>query len=402
MNMRAAVPAHVPSDRIFDFDLYRVAPGRKDLMDSVAALRTKAPGIFFTPLNGGHWVIVGYKLLTEAAKATGIFSSSPYTIPDYPDEPPLAPLLLDPPVHTVYRNVLQRVFTPSAALALRENIRSNAISLIDAVAGNGRCDFVASIAEQLPVSVFLGLLGLPITRLHEYRAAVKAFLGSADIESKRRAAAWIEDELSSAIRERQRSARSDLISELLGADLGGRAPIFEEMVNFCMMLFAAGLDTVTVSMSYGMRHLAEDQELQSWARANPHKITELTEELLRRYSAAQPGRTVTRDVEIDQVLLKKGDRVLLLCAGADLDPQVFEAPERVDPERPKKPHLAFNVGPHRCVGMHLARVELQMVYSEWISRIPPFRIDSSVTQAFTGGHVLSMNNLGLRWDQSVR
>jgi cytochrome P450 len=397
-SVQPSVPGHVPSDRVFDFDLYRVAPGRKDLMDSVAALRANVPNVFFTPLNGGHWVVMSYKLLAEAAKATEIFSSSPYTIPNYPDEPPLAPLLLDPPAHSVHRNVLQRIFTPSAALALRDEIRSTAISLIDAVAGKGRCEFIASIAELLPVSVFLKLFGLPVAKLHDYRTAVKTYLGDADIDSKRKAAAWIEDALSAAIRERQRSPRSDLISELLVADLGGRVPVFEEMLNFCMMLFSAGLDTVTVSMSYGMRHLAEDQELQSWARAHPQKITDVTEELLRRYSAAQPGRTVTRDIEIDDVLLKKGDRVLLLCAGADLDPQVFEAPECVNPERPKKPHLAFNVGPHRCVGMHLARIELQIAYGEWLSRIPPFRIDPSVTQTFTGGHVLSINNLGLRWD----
>ena len=209
---------------------------------------------------------------------------------------------------------------------------------------------------------------------------------------------WIINELSEAIRDHQRNPREDLISELIDAEIEGRKASFEETLNFCMMLFAAGLDTVTVSLSYGVRHLAEDANLQTWARANPNKVQELTEEMLRRYSAAQPGRTVTRDVVMDNVTLKKGDRVLLLVAGANLDPDAFDSPLAVIPGRPKTPHLAFNVGPHRCVGMHLARVELQIAYEEWLARIPTFRLDPDCASSSSGGHVLSLNSLGLRWD----
>jgi len=394
----ADMPDHVPADRVMDFDMYRPSPGRRDMMDTVAALVADAPGVFYTPRNGGHWVISGYEAFSAAARDTETFSSFPYTIPTYKDEQPLAPLLVDPPEHSAYRAVLNRLFTPKAAIALSAVIRQSAVELIDAVVENGRCDFVESISELLPVSVFLELFGLPRERLHEYRHAIKTYLGSPDLEKKREMAAWMVAELSEAIRDHEANPREDLISALINSDLDGRKTTFETTLNFCMMLFAAGLDTVTVSLSYGIRHLAEHPEIQDWARANPRKIPDLADELLRRYSAAQPGRTVTRDIILDNVTLKKGDRVLLLAAGANLDEAIFDAPTSVIPDRPKKPHVAFNMGPHRCVGMHLARVELQIAYEEWLARIPPFRIDPDCEQNASGGHVLALNRFGLRWD----
>ena len=397
-SVMANVPEHVPAERVRDFDIYSPTEGQRDMMGSVASVVADAPKIFFTARNGGHWVIAGYDVLAAAARDTETFSSFPYTIPTYADEQPLAPLLVDPPLHSAHRVVLNRMFTPKRAVALASEIRGSAVTLIEAAAGLGRCDFVKSISELLPVSVFLRLFGLPHERLHEYRHAIKTYLGSADVEDKRKMADWIINELSEAIRDHQRNPREDLISELIDAEIEGRKASFEETLNFCMMLFAAGLDTVTVSLSYGVRHLAEDANLQTWARANPNKVQELTEEMLRRYSAAQPGRTVTRDVVMDNVTLKKGDRVLLLVAGANLDPDAFDSPLAVIPGRPKTPHLAFNVGPHRCVGMHLARVELQIAYEEWLARIPAFRLDPDCASSSSGGHVLSLNSLGLRWD----
>jgi cytochrome P450 len=394
----AAMPAHVPTDRVIDFDLYNVSAGRRDFMEEAAAVRIAAPNIFYTLRNGGHWVVVGYEEFSEIAKDTETFNSTPYRIPSESNEPRLIPLHLDPPIHTAYRAVLNKFFTPRSVMSLADHIRSSAIHLIDAVVNQGHCDFVASFAEVLPVSVFLKLLGLPLDRLPEYRHAAKVYLGSPDFGARRQMGNWIIGELSTEIKQRQNEPGDDVISQILTADIDGRPPTFEEAINFCMMLFLAGLDSVTVSMTYGVRHLAEDQRLQAWARANPRKIPDLTEELLRRYGVAQPARTVTRDVEVGEVSMKKGDRVLLLAAAVNLDPAIFENPEVVDPERPKAPHMAFNAGPHRCVGMHLARVELQTAYEELLSRIPTFRVDPEGPQTISGGHVLALNSLWLRWD----
>ena len=164
------------------------------------------------------------------------------------------------------------------------------------------------------------------------------------------------------------------------------------------MIFRAGLDTASVSLSYGIRHLAEDKKLQSRVRREPALIGKLVEELLRRFSAAQPGRTLTRDITFEGVELKKNDRVFFMIAAANLDPSTFEDPLMVSLDRPNLPHLAFNVGPHRCVGMHLARVELQIAYEELLARLPQFRLDGERVVTASGGHVFALNEVWLRWD----
>jgi cytochrome P450 len=392
------VPDHVPPGRVRDFDMYHFPDGKQGLMECTAEIvGNEAPQVFYTPWNGGHWVIAGYESLSNASKDTDIFSSRPYTIPTY-DEALLKPILLDPPEHGIYRDVLNGFFTPRAALNMAQQIRSSAIELIDAISEHDRCDFVEAMSGLLPVTVFLDLLGLPLEKLGDYRRAVKTIVGNADLEAKRKAAAWVEEELSSAIADRQWVPREDLISAMLGVEIKGRKPTAADMLNLCTNLFQAGLDSVTGSMSWGIRHLAENPALQDWARANPNKIRELTEELLRRYSVNQTARTVTRDVEFDGVSFRKGDRVLLLIAGANIDPTIFDDPLQVDPGRTKRPNLAFGAGPHRCVGAHLARTELQIAYEEWLKRIPRFRLDAEKPPVYNGGHVFAINHLWLRWD----
>jgi cytochrome P450 len=343
-------------------------------------------------------VITRYDFLSKAARDNDLFSVVPYTIPTFEGEPRLAPNFFDPPEHTPYRQILNKVFTPGAAVALKGTIRERAIELIEAVAGKEGCEFVESVSEVLPVSILMDLLGLPRARLRDYRKYVKQALGSQDPQGKREGYALIEAAMRAVIEERAAAPGSDMISFMFEADMGARKPNPDEILNLCMMLFAAGLDTVTVSMAYGVRHLAQDQALQARLRAEPALIEAATEELLRRYSPAQPARTVKHDTEFDGVTLKKGDRVLMLAAAGNLDPVAYPNPTSVDVDRPKRPHLAFFAGPHRCVGMHLARVEIQILYEEWLARIPPFRIDERVPQGFGGGHVLSIHNLPLRWD----
>lgn len=393
----SVVPDHVPAACVYNFDIYSPAAGCRDMIESAALASTRHPSFFYTPLNGGHWVFTGYDLVNDGTKDTTTYSSKPYTIPQFAEEPDLFPLLLDPPRHGPYRSVLQKIFTARAAATLQDEIRSAASELADAVKGQGACDFVASFSELLPISVFLKLMGLPIERLAEYRHAAKTYLGKADIEAKTVIGQWIATELSAAIAEREKEPRDDVISEMLASGLPDRQLIFDEVLNLAMMIFLAGLDTVTVSMSYGMRHLAEDQALQHWARKNPNRIQDLAEELLRRYSAAQPGRTATCDVTVGDVTIRKGDRVFFMIAAANLDARMFDDPLTVSLERPRKPHLAFSNGPHRCVGMHLARIELQVGYTEWLSRIPQFRVDAAQPQEYHGGHVFSMGNLQLEW-----
>jgi cytochrome P450 len=107
---------------------------------------------------------------------------------------------------------------------------------------------------------------------------------------------------------------------------------------------------------------------------------------------------VAKDVVFEGLPMKAGERVMLYLPAADLDPTEFEGSDRFDLTREKKAHIAFNVGPHRCLGSHLARIELQTLYEQMLSRLPPFRLDPEHPPKFHGGHVIGVDTLWLRWD----
>ncbi len=151
-------------------------------------------------------------------------------------------------------------------------------------------------------------------------------------------------------------------------------------------------------MGHGVRHLASDPALQAQLRANPKLITEAAEELLRRYTFLAVVRTVGRDAVFDGVTLKRGDRVELCYPTADVDPAEFPQPEAFDLSRENKAHFAFGAGPHRCLGSHLARIELQTLYEEMLVRLPEFRLDPHRTVTYRCGPVIGPKEVHLVWD----
>jgi cytochrome P450 len=181
-------------------------------------------------------------------------------------------------------------------------------------------------------------------------------------------------------------------------EIEGRPMTLEIMQNYCLSLFLAGLDTVMNAMTYGTRHLALHPELQAQLREDPSQIVTMAEEMLRLYSFANPIRMAAHDFDFDGVAMKQGDRVHLCLAAADRDPTHFEDPTAFDLHRDLKRHVGFGDGVHRCVGMHLARVELHVYYEELLARLPQFRIDPSKPATFHGGVVIGPDQLHLLWD----
>jgi cytochrome P450 len=197
------------------------------------------------------------------------------------------------------------------------------------------------------------------------------------------------------IEARQAERGNDLISWLLEADIDGRPITYDELQAYCLLLFAAGLDTVANSMGFGMNYLAADVALQERLRAQPEMIPEAVEEFLRKYAVAMPGRTVTRDAEFGGVQIRAGERVMLMFPGANTDPTIFPDPEAFDLDRENKVHLSFNSGPHRCVGSHLARLELRVLYEEWFKRMPNVRLDPERPTQYRTGVTLAVHSLRL-------
>jgi cytochrome P450 len=404
-------PAHVPESAVYDFDMFEdpayVADPHKRVLDLVE----NAPPVFWTPRNGGHWMFMSYSANFEAARDTESFSSEviPHAQleamlaqmpPDMPHIPRAYPINLDPPLHGKYRMPLQRVFSPKVIHALRDEIRKLAGELIDALIDRGRCEFMSELAEPLPVQIFLKMLGLPLEKLPEYRALVKAHLS--EIQPDRGTALQRLQQVAAAMRdtilERREDPRDDIISMLWQVEIDGKPTTLEDQENYGVLLFIAGLDTVMQGMGHGVRHLAQEQALQEELRANPELIGDATEELLRRYTFTVPPRRVSRDLVFQGLQMKEDDRMVLFLPAADLDPEEYPNPGQLNLKREGTPHIAFNAGPHRCLGSHLARVELNIVYEELLARLPQFRLDPEHPPRFHGGHVIGVDELNLVWE----
>jgi cytochrome P450 len=393
-------PAHVAPERMIDYDVYMggVPVTASDLHAGLYKMAEQhGRGMFWTPHNGGHWFINDYELLFEAARQPELFSSTEMTIPPVPEEPRLIPLFLDPPEHGLFRAPLVRQFTPGKMFAMEAGIRDFTNELIDAIEVQGRCEFVEAMAEPLPIKIFMRIMGMPLDRLREFRNWILDMLSSDD---DRRASSYanIAVLMDGLIRERQAEPREDLISHLLTLEIGDRSITYDEVQAYCLLLFAAGLDTVANALAFGMNFMAGRPDLQARLSADPTLIPTAVEELLRKFGVPMPARTASRDFSFGGAEIRKGERVMLMLPAANLDPKVFPDPYTFDLDRENKAHIAFNVGPHRCIGSHLARIELKVFWEEWLRRIPSFRHDPERPVMFRAGLTLAVHELGIAWD----
>jgi cytochrome P450 len=405
----AEKPDHVPESLVYDFDFYAdpglIARGH----DRAIEVAKEAPEIFWTPRQGGHWMIKGHKAVFAASRDTDSFSNSPFSydemqeiiksLPaDYPKPLIPTPITLDAPHHGTFRMPLQRAFSPKAMKAISDDIRTLAISLIEEFKPLGGCEFMAAIAEPLPVTVFLKMFGLPIERQAEYRVLVKQHLAATDSnpsavqERLRKVAAAMHD----TIMERKDNPQDDIISMLWAAEFNGEPATINDMENYCVMIFVAGLDTVMNGMGLGALHLANNPQLQAELKADPSKVPSATEEILRRYTFTLPPRFVAKDMAFQGVTMKKGEKAVLLLPTADLDESEYDSPEEFKLAR-ENVHIAFGAGPHRCLGSHLARVELNILYEEMVKRLPEFKLDPSKAVQYHGGPVWGPESLHLVW-----
>jgi cytochrome P450 len=396
---------------VLDFDMYcderlfAYAPAR------LLEIAAEAPPIFWTPRHGGLWFVCRFRLVTAAARDWGSFSSQHIprelveaTLAGRPEDSPgvllPVPILLDPPEHTAFRKPLNAALAPKTMMALQDDIRALSIEMIERISPNGACEFMAEVAEPIPVHVFLRIFGLPLDRQHEFRALAKEHLSQdpGDHESAQRRMGRIAAVLKDTLLERRESPRDDLISVLWQSTVNGRSLSLSDMQNYAILLFIAGLDTVMNAMGHGVRHLAEHPELQEALRAEPALIPEAAEELLRRYGFVQSTRIVARDLEYEGVAMNRGERVILYNPVANLDADEFAEPGAYDLSREHKAHITFGAGPHRCVGSHLARIELHALYEELLARLPPFRLDPERPVRYRCGPVIGPEAIHLRWD----
>jgi len=199
------------------------------------------------------------------------------------------------------------------------------------------------------------------------------------------------------IQQRRVEPTDDMLSYVLAAKIDGEPIPEQDILDFCLLMFMAGLDTVATQLTYNLWHLATHDDDRHRLVAEPELWPSAIEELLRFYSFVTPGRKVMKDTEIAGCPIKAGQMVYMPLVSANRDPREFENADQVIIDREVNRHIAFGAGPHRCLGSHLAREELFIAMSMWHERIPEYRIAPGTTVMEHGGQ-MGISSLPLVWD----
>jgi cytochrome P450 len=298
---------------------------------------------------------------------------------------PLLPLAFDPPEQTRYRRILQPFFSPRSIRPLEAGLRKNAIDLIDPLVERGECDFVADIAEIFPVQAFLAFFGLPADDLPQFMVWKDAILESSDGSGTATESGSAEHAialftyLGGLVQSRRGVSGDDVLSQLLCIE-GDDALSDAEAIGLCFLFVLAGLDTVTGALGLGMERLAKNSERRKEIVADPGIVPAAVEELVRLDPPAPfTPRVTTRETILDGRTLAAGTHVSTYLAVANRDDAVRPNPFDIDFHRGDNPHASFGLGVHRCLGAHLARLEMKIVYEEWHKRIPAYQITQGTT-----------------------
>jgi cytochrome P450 len=393
------IPSHIPAELIRHFDINNDLEVLADPWAAIDRLRQDAP-LLWSPELGGYWIATTADLVREVYQTWEVFGSYPIGLPAFEGAWPrkLNPIELDGDEHTRYRRLLTPLFSPRAIRPLADSVRERATKMITAFADADRVEFLGQLAFPLPSSVFLDLFGIPAEQAETFFSWVSDLLHSGDPETAAAAGGTIVGYLSETVAQRMRQPADDMISALAQMEAEGRPLTAEEMLDISYLLFLAGLDTVSNQLSVITLHLARNTEQQRALRADPSLIDGALEELLRLYPIVPVVRTLSRDYVLNGVQLKKGDKVLACSMGATRDPAAFGDPTQAKFDRAENWTTAFGLGPHRCVGMHLARQELRIVLELMTTLAPPFRLAPGARWRWhTAGNVWGLDRLDLEF-----
>ena len=357
----------------------------------------REPGMF-----GGYTVtLTRYDDVLWALKHPEVFSSK--DVVNIGNDVPLIPLSVDPPDHAKYRRLLDPQFSPKRMADLEPEARVLVNEIIDEFAGRGGCDFHEDFATPLPSTIFLALMGLPQDDLPQFLGwrddTIRPQADSVqEMEQKRVAAGKaIEAYFEGKIEEKRAHPDDRLLSTLVHGEVEGRPLTHAELLGATHLLLLGGLDTVTATLDCMIVFLAQHPERRRALVDDGSLVAGAVEELLRHQSPVMMvPRILAQDYEIGGVQLRAGDGATLLVGAANCDRAEFEDASDVRFDRETNRHLAFGGGPHRCLGSHLARLELTVALEEFHRRVPDYELVPGTTISFSPG-IRQAENLHLRF-----
>jgi cytochrome P450 len=345
---------------------------------------TKLRGLGPVLQGEGWYYLTRRENVLAALRDPGTFSSR-IAYDDMISPVPLVPLGFDPPDHTRYRRILHPFFSPQTLGALLPSLQKQAIDIIDGIAERDECEVMADLATPYPSQVFLTLFGLPLQdreRLIAWKDAIIALSLTTDPESVDLSpAAELYTYLTEAVESQRRLPQPGVLSQLLH----GQEPLTDaEAIGLSLVFVLAGLDTVTSAIGTSMLELARRPDLRRTLQENPDGIAVFVEEMIRLEPAAPiVGRVTTRPVTVAGVTLPAGAQVRLCLGAVNRDGSDPTSTDDFVLDGKLHKHWGFGGGPHRCLGAHLARMELKLVVAEWLARIPEFEVPPDYTPEIT-------------------
>ncbi|MCK9541744.1 MAG: cytochrome P450 [Novosphingobium sp.] len=391
------VPDHVPEHLIHDFEHYADPAYADDPFAVFDRVARDAPPVFWSPLLGGFWVVTRFQDVFDVYRDNTRFSSAQIGVPAAVMPYKLRPLQSDPPEHKPFRRMLEPALTRQEMEKWNPRIREISRDLFAAFAARGECEFISEFARYLPNRVFMALLGLPEDRFETLMGWERALLHGETPEDRFAGMQAIEHFVADHFLSRRSAPRrDDLTDVVVHGELDGRLLDEDELKSLGFMLYIAGLDTVQAMLGWAFRHLAMRQDDQRAMRGGDEARARGMEEILRLHGIVSSGRTVFEDCEFRGVAMKKGDRVLCSAAFGNRDTQRVPRGGESDISVKLNPHMTFGAGPHLCLGMHLARNELDIVFQEAFAALPQFRL-AAPPKVHAGG-VFGVTELRLCWD----
>jgi cholest-4-en-3-one 26-monooxygenase len=358
-----------------------------------AELRRTSPVFWHEEEGGvGFWSVMGYHDLVAVNRDSSTFSSykGGALMMNWDDEilaqQRLMMLNMDPPMHTRYRRLVNKGFTPRMVHELEDRIVERTRELIDSAKDKGEFDFVSDIAAELPLQVIAELMGIPQEDRHKVFDWSNRMVGSNDpefLEAPELATAAAMELFAYAdglTVERKANPHDDLVSILAHAEIEGDRLDQLEIDMFFMLLAVAGNETTRNLLSHGMLALMENPDERRKLIERPELLESAIEEMLRYASPVMHfRRTATRDTEIGGQHVAEGDKVIFWHASANRDEAVFDDPDRFDIGRSPNEHVAFGGGgSHFCLGANLARLEIRVMFTEILREMPALELSGDV------------------------
>ena len=390
-----------------DYEVYPKGT-MQEVFDDIADRREKCP-ISFSE-KGGFWLATTYDDISSVLRRN---NRGFVSFPNIPDgkvafgQKAQIPIELDGPIHSQYRKLLDPLLSPARVAALEDDIRKVAVGLIDGFIDSGTCDVVPQFAFPFPGTVFLSLMGWPLEDAEQMNEWVEIFLkgvpGGTEEETmnaRNKASQESRAYIQAIVEDRRASPREDITTTIVQTEFDGEPISDSDLSDLFVLLLMAGLDTVQSVIAQSMAYMAEHQDLWEQMFATPEALDPAIEELLRWTSPAMPTRNVAEEsATVGGLTLPKGERVFCPLNAANRDPKYFDDPDVVKFDRVEpKPHLTFSLGAHRCVGVHLARLELKVAFQELHRRIPSFRLVDGVEPRELMALTWSVDNVKIEFD----